>query len=401
MQDISTLQPVLKTLYPSGVPLNLVYKDHPFYAMVKKYEQFGGEDMKIPLIYGNPQGRSATFATAQANVTNAKTTAFNITRVSDYAIARITNEAIEASMGNEAAFIEGLKLEIDGAIAQAGASDAQSLFGNGSGVIGQLAASVTLASTTVQLRDPEQIVNFEVGQKIKLSSANGGGTLRAGSLTIVAVNRSAGSFTVNTNISTGVATATANDFISIEGDYDAKMKGLAAWLPLVAPTSGDSFFGVDRSVDVTRMAGQRGDLSALPVEEALIEASKLIAREGGKPDYCFMNYEEYSNLEKSLGSKVQYVDLKGPADIGFRGLLVHGHKAPIKVIADQDIPSGEMFMLQMDTWKLCSLKSAVRILDLDGNKMLRISNQDAVEIRVGGYKQLACHAPGWNGHFSI
>jgi len=401
MQTISTLQPVLKTLYPSGVPLNLVYKDHPFYAMVKKYESFGGEDMKIPLIYGNPQGRSATFATAQANVTNAKTTAFNITRVSDYAIARITNEAIEASMGNEAAFIEGLKLEIDGAIAQAGASDAQALFGNGSGVIGQLAASVTLASTAVQLRDPEQIVNFEVGQVIKLSDAAGGGTLRAGSLTITAVNRSAGSFTVNANISTGVATATVNDYISIDGDYDAKMKGLAAWLPLVAPTSGDNFFGVDRSLDVTRMAGQRGDLSALPVEEALIEASKLIAREGGKPDYCFMNYEEYSNLEKSLGSKVQYVDLKGPADIGFRGMLVHGHKSPIKVIADQDIPSGEMFMLQMDTWKLCSLKAAVRILDLDGNKMLRISNQDAVEIRVGGYKQLACHAPGFNGHFSI
>lgn len=401
MQDITSLQPVLKTLYPSGVPLNLVYKDHPFYAMVNKYERFGGEDMKIPLIYGNPQGRSATFATAQTNNTNAKTVAFNITRASDYAIARITNEAIEASMGNEAAFVEGLKLEVDGAIAQAGASDAQALFGNGSGVIGQLDASVTLASTTVLLRDPEQIVNFEVGQVIKLSAANGGGAVKAGSLTITAVNRSAGSFTVNTNISTGVATASVNDYISIDGDYDLKLKGLAAWLPLTAPTAGDNFFGVDRSVDVTRMAGQRGDLSSLPIEEALIEASKLIAREGGKPDYCFMNYEEYSNLEKALGSKVQYVDIKGPAEIGFRGMVVYGHKSPIKVIADQDIPSGEMYMIQMDTWKLCSLKQAVRILDLDGNKMLRISNQDAVEIRVGGYKQLACHAPGWNGHFLI
>lgn len=401
MQDITSLQPVLKTLYPTGVPLNLVYKDHPFYAMVNKMEQFGGEDMKIPLIYGNPQGRSATFATAQTNSTNAKTKAFNITRVSDYAIARITNEAIEASAMNAGAFIEGLKLEVDGAISQAGASDAQALFGNGSGVIGQLSASTTLASTTVLLRDPEQIVNFEVGQVVRLSAAAGGGAVESGSLTITAVNRSAGSFTVNANISTAIPTATVNMYISIDGDYDLKLKGLSAWLPLTAPTSGDNFFGVDRSVDVTRLAGQRGDLSSLPIEEALIEASKLIAREGGKPDYVFMNYAEYSSLEKALGSKVQYVDLKGPADIGFRGILVHGHKVPMRVIPDQDIPSGEMFMLQMDTWKLCSLKQAVRILDLDGNKMLRLSNSDAVEIRVGGYKQLACHAPGWNGHFAI
>ena len=32
----------------------------------------------------------------------------------------------------------------------------------------------------------------------------------------------------------------------------------------------------------------------------------------------------------------------------------------------------------------------------DGLEMLRVSNADAGELRVGAYYQLACSAPGWN-----
>ena len=50
----------------------------------------------------------------------------------------------------------------------------------------------------------------------------------------------------------------------------------------------------------------------------------------------------------------------------------------------------------MKSWKLYSLKEPVRILDLDGNKVLREATADAVELRVGGYFQLGCDAPGHN-----
>jgi hypothetical protein len=114
-----------------------------------------------------------------------------------------------------------------------------------------------------------------------------------------------------------------------------------------------------------------------------------------------MNYAKYAELEKALGSKVQYVDLKVSADVGFRGIQINGPRGVIKVIADQNCPSNVAYMLQLDTWKLYSLGKAPKILDSDGMKMLRESNADAVEIRIGYYAQLGCKAPGFNARIAL
>lgn len=175
------------------------------------------------------------------------------------------------------------------------------------------------------------------------------------------------------------------------------MKGLAAWLPAAAPTAGDSFFGVDRSVDTVRLAGVRYDGTAQSIEEAIIDASSLLAREGGKPTVFITSFASFSALEKSLGSKVQYVDMKGPAEIGFRGIMVNGANSMIKVFPDRNCQALTGYLLQMDTWALETLGDAPQILKYgDGLEMLRVSNADAGEIRVGYYGNLRCNAPGWN-----
>lgn len=393
---------ILKTIFPSGLPKDATYKDNPLLALMPKATDFYGEDAKAPLKYAPNAGRSSTFSTAQSNSTNVKNVAFRYARKSDYAVARITNELILASKNNSGAFVSALKQEIDSAQLNVSNSAAQAVYGNGSGCIGQISSATTLASTTIKLANPEDIVFFEVDYRIKLSAANGGGSVKSGVLTVVAVDRETGYITVDQNISSGVATASLGDFISIEGDYDKKMSGLAAWLPSVAPTSGDSFFGVDRSLDVTRLAGFRGDLSALPIEEALIQGGMKIGRDGGKVDHVFMSFQKYADLTKSLGSKVQYVDVMAKdAGIGFQGVKVNLGKSIATVIPDRNCPDNKMFMLQLDSWKVHSLEGMPMILDMDGLKMLRVSNDDAAEIRVGYYAQIACNWPGANGSFSI
>jgi hypothetical protein len=37
----------------------------------------------------------------------------------------------------------------------------------------------------------------------------------------------------------------------------------------------------------------------------------------------------------------------------------------------------------------------------DGLEMLRVSNADAGEVRVGAYFNLACNAPGWNAYVQL
>jgi hypothetical protein len=380
----------------------MVYKDNPALALMPKMEDFGGRNLPIPLIYGNPQGRSATFTNAQTRgaATNSLIDAFVITRVKDYSIATIDNETLEASKGNANAFMEAATTEIDGAINSLTRSLAVAMYRDGSGAIGQVTAEPAEAATTViTLTRASDITNFEVGMQLVIWSAASGGTQRNfdGTVTagvISAINRSTGVITISQTYNAS-GTIAANDFLFVNGDRGLKLSGFEAWLPATAPTS-TPFFSVDRSVDVTRLGGQRYDATNVPLEEALIEAASRVAREGGKIDHFFMDYSKYASLEKSLGAKVQYVDLRVNAEIGFRGIVINGPRGVIKCIPDQNCPSNRCFGVQLDTWKLYSLGKAVRVIDTDGLQMLRQASADGVEVRYGFYGQMGCRGPGFS-----
>ena len=384
--NMTTFAAALKQHYTDEKIENMVYKDNPFLAMISKYEDFGGENLKLPVKYGIPMGRSATFADAVSNKTASQLKAFLLTRKADYAIASIANETIEASKGNANAFIEAATFEIDGAIESATRSLAISLYGDGSGSIGVVGAlaTTTASNDTVTLATIQDITNFEVGMQLNFGTATA-------NKKIDSINRDTGVFILD-----AASGATTTEAIYVDGDKDNMLTGLGGWLPSTAPASTDSFFGVNRSSDSTRLGGIRFDGSSLPLEEGLIGAAARVAREGGKPDVCFVNYSNFADLEKALGSKVSYVDVKVNPEIGFRGILIHGPRGPIKVVPDQNCPNGVAYMLQMDVWKLYSLGKAPKILDSDGLKFLRESTADAVEARIGYYAQLGCRAPGFN-----
>lgn len=399
--DLVSFSSALKQHYPDWKIENLVYQSNPFMALVPKYEQFGGEVLKMPLIYGNPQNRSSTFSTANSGTSNSQLKAFLLTRASDYSIAEISNEVILASEGDANAFLRAATVEIDGALHALGRSVATKLFRSGSGSIGKV-SSYTALTKTIVLTVPEDIVNFEVGMTLQGSTADGGGSVKAGTCKVVTVDRIAGSLTIDADITGGWAGA---DFIFVAGDYDLALKGLDAWLPYDSRATklAASFFGVTRSSDATRLGGLTYDGSALPIEEALINALALVGREGGNPDYVFMNFADWSNLVKALGSKVMYIDVKAGYEgaLGFTGIVVNGPRGAVKVIPDVNCPKGDAFIVQLNTWQLASLKKAVNLFDTDGLRMLRSSSADSLQIRCFSYAQLGCSAPGYNMHLRL
>lgn len=407
--DLTSFDAALKDYYTDGVVQNMVYKDNPFLALVPKSENFYGRRLPVPLIYGNPQGRSATFARAQARgaTTNSLVESFDLTRVSDYGIATIQNEVLEASKNDKGAFMEAATTEIDGIINSVTRSLAIAQYKSGFGDIGQIGS---ISTNTITLLNINDVTNFEVGQELDLSTSLDAAVLKAygtstNGLIITGVNRISGVLTFGFNVTdatNGIPTAAANDFIFIRGDRQnsatpsrTKVAGLAAWLPDTLTVSSASFFGVDRTADRTRLAGVRYDGSAQPIEESLIDAATLLGREGGRPDHCFLSFSKYGELEKALGSKVNYVDLK-VGEIAFRALRVNGPKGEIKIIPDQNCPSNRAYMLTLNTWKHYSLGKPVRVLDTDGLKMLRQASADGVEVRYGYYANLSCNAPGYN-----
>ena len=400
--NLTAMNAALKELYDGQVVENLVYSDNPFLAMIPKKTDFGGKYKPIPIITGVSQGRSATFSNAQGNQSPVQIQSFLLTRVSDYSLATIDNQTMLASRTDKMSFLEGAKLVVDGAFRSITNSLASALFRSGTGSIGQVGS---VSTGVITLSNPADVVQFEVNQTLQ-ANATDGGTPRAALGYVIAVNRSAGTVTVSATGLGGSAGTPASwapaDYLLVQGDVNAKVKGLAAWLPTSAPTAGDNFFGVDRSQDVTRLAGIRYDGSAQSIEESLIDSSSLLAREGGKPDVCITNFASYAALEKSLGSKVQYVDMKGPADIAFRGIMVNGANSMIKVFPDRNCQPQKAYLLQMNSWTLNSLGDAPQILRYgDGLEMLRVANADAGEVRIGYYANLACNAPGYNANVTL
>jgi len=389
---------------------DLVYKNNPFYALIPKYEKFGGLNMPIPLLYGNPQNVSATFETAQGETSTSSLGQFLLTRVKNYSVATIDAEAIKATEGKADAFIRFLTMEIDGAIHSLTRDLSVQLFRDGGGYMGQV--ETTNGSTTAKLTNAEDIANFEVGMSLVFSSKkNGRKHASTGGGVVATINRSTGEFTFSATDSLSVS-----DYIFRSGtqssqivDADEELQtgnakaimGLDGWIPSDDPTATE-FFGQVRTKDNERLGGIRFDGSAMPIEEALVSGAGKAARAGARPDTCILSYDSYINLEKSLGSRVRYDELK-PKDVevGFRSLAVQGPNGVINVVPDLNCQPDVAWMLQMNTWSLNSLGGAPHILDLDGNRMLRKSSADAYEVRIGFYGNVACNAPGFNVRIAL
>lgn len=392
-----SIDAALKQIFSKETIKDLMYRDNPFLAMVPKMTDFEGNALKVPARISSGQGRSVDMATAIANQSDPLVKAFLVTRVKDHAVGTILTEDILASKSDAGAFLDLAKYKIEEVLASLSRSIAISTFRDGSGSRGQSNAAYT-SSAVLTLKAAEDVVNFEVGQTLKFATS-ASASLKSGVSIISAIDRTAGTLTMTANMTaidgtTGVA---ANDFIFIQGDQGVQCKGLAAWIPYTAPTNGDSFFGVDRSVDVTRLAGLRVDISAMSPEEGVNKIAQLIGREGGRPTHMFVPYSFYRDLENSMSSKVLYTDLKITNEIMFRGIQINGPRGPIQVVADQNCPTGYGYMLDIKSWKLASLGDLPHLNTVDGLKMLRDSNSDGAQIRASSYYNLVCYAPGWNG----
>jgi hypothetical protein len=398
---LTTFDFAIKEHYTPEMVENMVYQNNPLLALIPKYEEMRGEYFVQPVQYADVQSRSASFSTAQSLSTSSalKGIKFNVTRVKNYSLATIDNEAMEASKGNANAFMELATNVIDTAIHTLSRDLAIGLYGNAAGAKGQVLAepAETAGTFIFTLKDPEQVTNFEVGMSLVIHSAETGGSIRTSDGSddewlIAGINRTTGVITL-TGTYNASGTIAANDFIFQEGDRGLKMSGLADWLP--SSVTSTSFFGVDRTADSTRLGGLRYDGSAQPIEEALIDALYLSGREGARIDHMLMNFKKYAELEKSLGSKVVYDTLQ-VGQVGFNAIRLAGPRGVVRVVADQNCPSDLAYGLQLDTWKLGSIGKAVSPAANDGNRWLRQTSDDGVELRYRFYGNAICKAPGYN-----
>ena len=115
--NFAAFQPVLKQVFPNGqYPKEEVYKGSVLLGLLPKDETAAGlgDNIKVPLRYGDPQGRSAdvtkvlgvtTYQTASKHV------AFQLTTYNDYCACRITGDVIDRSKRDAGAFVRPDQLD--------------------------------------------------------------------------------------------------------------------------------------------------------------------------------------------------------------------------------------------------------------------------------------------------
>jgi len=393
---------------------DLVYKENPFLALVPKNESpdgFAGKYIPVPIEFGVPAGRSHSFSNAQNQQTAAQLASFFVYVISDYQLVTITNLLMEQTKSNAGAFVDAAKLQMDGGFRMITNNIAFELFGDGSATRGFIGSTVSTSAPTyvITLSNAQQIVQFEVGMTLVNFAISAGiiSSISSSTASITAVDRTNGIITVLAS-ATDSSWASAGNGLGVYGDIVAgpvstgtnlALSGLAAWLPTSAPSSSDSFWGVNRSADVTRLAGIRYNAQSLTIEEGITNALAVLNREGGKPDLCILDFASFAALVNSLGAKVQYVQVKhDEVEVAFEGITFQSAYGRVTILADRSCPPQTAYLLTMSTFKLRSLGKVPHILTygMEGLEGLRVGNADALEIRIGYYGNLICSAPGWN-----
>ena len=378
----------MKVLYPKGLA-ELLYPKCPLLGWMNKSTDFVGESKAIVPFYGGGMG-STSFSTALANKKDVKLKKFLVTRVKDYALASVDAETILASGNDKGAVARALDTQIRGHMYHMARSAGFQAYSDGTGRRATGDSSWTTTGNTVTLLDSRDIVHFEAGMVLQFESS--GGVLRSGTVEIDSVDREAGAFdTVEADVAAAVASVANSDFVLRAGDKDNCAAGLSAWVP--STVTATSFFGVDRTADKVRLGGQRYTGTSSILEEVVIDACAQAMVNGASPTTLFLNPLRLAQMNKSQYAKTA-IDVDSTiSGIKYKALSMATGSGSITMIADSSCPYATGWLLEKDTWDLCSLKEFPHFAMDDGKKFQREASLDGIEMRIRAFWNIVCTSP--------
>lgn len=419
---ISAVTPFIKRTYSDSFVETLAWKKGPLAAMIPKAKADGQPTWAMRV--GNSPARSATYSVAATQSETFATQGVQptITQLqSDYARATIAGNVLAITGNKIGAFYGKFVGQIDGIMDAVTQSFSTKIYRRGFGCIGRLAATgatqttnprqCDVTTTTLVLRQREDIVHYEKNQLLNFSLTENANTLRntgvQTDLGVLSLNTNNGTLTMKAVINTITGTI-GGDYIFAKGDRQDSatpsrlcIAGMDDWLSVIAPTPGESFFGMDRSTDgrlqpVIVDSTATGAFAGINEEQALIIAAAEVRRFGGLITQVFMNDTRYQNLLMLAMGRYRPAVAKGPAEISFKGIELNiGSGGSVEIYPDPFCPMNRIYGLQLDSWEVSVGKDG-RIpgfLDWDGNTMLRQSADDGIECRVGYYAEVKNNAP--------
>jgi hypothetical protein len=398
---------ILKILYDKSGIQDACYPAQSLLKAMKKVDA-GGKQYNQVVRYNRIGGGGPSLSTAQTNSAPMKDAEFAITKSYYYLPWTISRELMLASKGGgEKAYVDGLKDAIADGLASAGCDLEQQIWGNGGGAIGQVATS-GLSTTSCTLKNIEDVVHFNVGDRIYAATTDGtSGALETGNstgyCTLAAVNRDTGVLTSTVAWTTAISSMADGDYLFRAGHFGKTLVGVGAWIPATAPTNSvdpilTAGFYSYRYYDATRLAGTRTSGSSMSVDDAILNCAQRMAREGVQGDITvWLSPNKYNSLAKSVRQN-QYFMNNSKAEVGFEAIKFPTPAGVWSVVPATFCPDSYGYALDMNTWKLLDFGTGIPdIVQDDGNMLFRSASEDSFEVRIASYLQVCCSNPSRNG----
>lgn len=425
----------LKELYSDDawVMRDLVFNRNPALALIDKDESpmgLGGKYFPVPCLYDTGAGRSANFGTAQTYQSAPATVEFNVTRVTNYSLATLTGDFLRASAESIGAFMPGAELNVKAAFQSIGNDLAHDIFSDGSGTRGTYGlGSGSISSGVITLDSLGQVYQFAVNMALVSFSVSGLTPTQSTAAAlgyVIAVDTGLGTVTVSATQGGAAGTptnwSTSFPYLAQAGDVNfvssglssanmLKLAGFGAWIPSTAPGGSDNFFGVNRSVSPTKLAGLRVNASGESIQDGLIDSVNQLAAqasEAGDPDFIFINPVSYQTLVKQLTSQGVYQMIKAKINeevsISFKALVLPTANGEIAILQDRNCPSQIAYIITLKTFKLRTLGKCPQFITWPGfydQLGIPVPGADAIQLQIGYYGNLTCNAPGANAVVSL
>jgi len=389
----SDAQAISKEYYASGAFHIAAYEENPGMGTAKKVK-VTGKYYDFPIQYGYSSNRSRDAATALAKANKADFVEFNVPTVSSYNAKDIDQKAM-AEVKDEGAFVDLLTNTIDGIGKDLGNGVGEDLYNSRGAWIGRVGSS-SFGVTTITLLNPSHVTRFYVGQVLRTSTADGlSGALKAGSVTLVGVDRDTGTLTASGNWSAGIATIAQNDYIFPQADFGIGRAGLQDWIPDSTSGLGTAFYAATRSADPTRLAGCRQAVSTgVDVITAMRSLVSRIGREEGKPDTAYMSWDMLADMETQLETKT-YIELPAKdVEVGYEAIKVTVGGRRLEVMPDRSCPDDHIYIGKRSTLELIhSQTELVKMDDTDGEILSRNAASYSYDMRGSSYSNYVVRQP--------
>lgn len=396
MLDATRFASALKVLFPQRKLTMFGEQKQPFWNYLTKRGGFGGRNAEVPIRYSpGGGGNSHTFLDAQESKDGAFYTHFVYTRRRDYKVISIDAEALEASEGDNGAYLSAKKAEVEAALEQIVNQLGRDLQGDGTGHTATI-VSVDAGTDSFVVGDNE-IMNFERGNRIQ-TAASPFSALRPGTVGYMVVLRK------NTNTNTvfvdpaagdGIAAyaAAAADRVYPKGNFNLSLQGTEAWIPTDRTGLATPFNQVDRSLDESRLAGIFFDGSAFGLAECFERACARAAKEGVFVDTFWVNFNRFQDLSLDLGAKA----VREPYKIGnfaYDTISMTAGGRKVRFMADQNFADTTSLGTTKESWFFHQLGETPRMLAK--GQMIVESTADGWELRFGWRGNLVCPEPRAN-----